>query len=89
MCEMIAKFGIGQRPTNYHEIRIKFVNKKLNYLPTLLSYLREQKKKCTTVLDEWSDSKKRHIHIHRPKGSFFQSINKSDRQPIKSFKGCQ
>ena len=84
MVQMIGDFGRGLDPPSYHEMRVTYLKKEVDYTKALLEdYKKEWKKTgCTLMSDGWSDRKNRSICnflVNSPKGTIFlASIDTSE-----------
>jgi len=60
MLELVGKYGCGLKPLSYHEIRVKYLRKKVIRTMELLEEYRAEWKKtgCSIMLDGWTDEKK-------------------------------
>ncbi|GJR04378.1 zf-BED domain-containing protein [Tanacetum coccineum] len=82
VCQQIARRGLD--PPSYHEIRVTFLKKEVDYTKSLLEEYKNEWKKtgCTLMTDGWSDRKNRPICnflVNNPKGTIFlASIDTSD-----------
>lgn len=83
MCEMIAQYGKGYKPPSYHDIRGKYLKKKVESINSILVEHKTAWKKfgCTIMTDGWTDQKRRTIInflVNSPMGTFFlKSIDAS------------
>nr|GEV11516.1 zinc finger, CCHC-type [Tanacetum cinerariifolium] len=73
MIQMVGDFGSGLDPSSYHEMRVTYLKKEVDYTKALLEdYKKEWKKTgCTLMSDGWSDRKNRSICnflVNSPKG---------------------
>ncbi|GKC05162.1 zf-BED domain-containing protein [Tanacetum coccineum] len=84
MIQMVGDFGRGLDPPSYHEMRVTYLKKEVDYTKALLEdYKKEWKKTgCTLMSDGWSDRKNRSICnflVNSPKGTIFlASIDTSE-----------
>nr|GEU74480.1 hypothetical protein [Tanacetum cinerariifolium] len=84
MIQMVCDFGRGLDPPSYHEMRVTYLKKEVDYTKALLEgYKKEWKKTgCTLMSDGWSDRKNRSICnflVNSPKGIIFlASIDTSE-----------
>ncbi|GJZ27990.1 zf-BED domain-containing protein [Tanacetum coccineum] len=84
MVQMIGEYRRGLDPPSYHEIRVTFLKKEVDYTKSLLEEYKNEWKKtgCTLMSDGWSDRKNRSICnflVNNPKGTIFlASIDTSD-----------
>ena len=84
MVQMIGDFGRGLDPPSYHEMRVTYLKKEVDYTKALLEdYKKEWKKTgCMLMSDGWSDRKNRSICnflVNSPKGTIFlASIDTSE-----------
>ncbi|GJS79488.1 zf-BED domain-containing protein [Tanacetum coccineum] len=73
MIQMVGDFGRGLDPPSFHEMRVTYLKKEVDYTKALLEdYKKEWKKTgCTLMSDGWSDRKNRSICnflMNNPKG---------------------
>lgn len=84
MIKMIGDFGRGLDPPSYHEMRVTFLKKEVDYTRSVLEDYKKEWKKygCTLMSDGWSDRKNRSICnflVNSPRGTIFlTSIDTSD-----------
>ncbi|KAI5437809.1 hypothetical protein KIW84_023793 [Lathyrus oleraceus] len=76
MCEMITQYGKGYKPPSYHDIRGKYLKKKVESINSILVEHKAAWKKfgCTIMTDGWFDQKRRTIInflVNSPMGTFF------------------
>ncbi|GJT08823.1 SCAN domain-containing protein [Tanacetum coccineum] len=84
MVQMIGEYGRGLDPPSYHEMRVTFLNKEVDYTKSLLEDYKNEWKRtgCTLMSDGWSDRKNRSICnflVNSPRGTIFlASIDTSE-----------
>nr|GEZ05088.1 hypothetical protein [Tanacetum cinerariifolium] len=63
MVQMIGEYGRGLDPPSYHEMRVTFLKKEVNYTKSLLEEYKNEWNKtgCIIMSDGWSDRKNRSI----------------------------
>ncbi|GKA96869.1 mutator type transposase [Tanacetum coccineum] len=76
MVQMIGGYGRGLDTPSYHEMRVTFLKKEVDYTKSLLEEYKNEWKKtgCTLMSDGWSDRKNRSIcnfYVNNPKGTIF------------------
>ena len=59
MIKKVARFGIGLKPSSYHEMRVTFFNKEVKNVMVMLEEFKVEWKRtgCTIMSDGWSDKK--------------------------------
>ncbi|GJX03104.1 zf-BED domain-containing protein [Tanacetum coccineum] len=84
MIQMVGDYGRGLDPPSYHEMRVTYLQKEVDYTKALLEDYKNEWKKtgCTLMSDGWSDRKNRSICnflVNSPKGTIFlASIDTSE-----------
>ncbi|XP_019465412.1 PREDICTED: uncharacterized protein LOC109363616 [Lupinus angustifolius] len=83
MFEKVARHGLGFKPPSYHELRVKYLKKKVESTKTIIEKHRAYWKDmgCTIMSDGWTDKRRRTILsflVNGPRGIvFLKSINAS------------
>ena len=83
MLDLVSRHGLGFKPPSYHEIKVKYLKEEVQNTFLALQAYRDEWKKigCTTMIDGWTDKKRRTIInflVNNPKGTvFLKSIDAS------------
>ncbi|XP_014493054.1 uncharacterized protein LOC106755418 [Vigna radiata var. radiata] len=84
ICETIFKYGVGYKPSSYHDIGEKLLNQAVKKTDANLEECKEEWKRigCTIMSNGWTDRKRRSICnflVNSPKGTLFlYSLDTSD-----------
>nr|XP_007132560.1 hypothetical protein PHAVU_011G105000g [Phaseolus vulgaris]ESW04554.1 hypothetical protein PHAVU_011G105000g [Phaseolus vulgaris] len=84
MCDMIGRYGVGYKPSTYHDIREKLLKQGVDRTDIELEEYKDEWKRtgCTIMSDGWTDKKRRSICnflVNSPKGTvFLYSLDTSD-----------
>ena len=83
MLEAVGQYGPHLKPPSYHEVRVPFLKKEVEYTNDLMKRNLEERSKvgCSIMSDGWSDRKNRgliNFLVNTPSGSMFvRSIDAS------------
>jgi len=83
MFDLISRYGLGFKPSSYHEIRVKYLKEEVTNTSLALQSHRDEWKKMgyTIMNDGWTDKKRRAIInflVNNPKETvFLKSIDAS------------
>ncbi|XP_010267365.1 PREDICTED: uncharacterized protein LOC104604624 [Nelumbo nucifera] len=76
MVEAIGQYGPGLKIPSYHELRVPFLKKEVDYTKTLLQHHKETWERwgCSLILDGWTDREDRaliNFLVHSRAGTMF------------------
>ncbi|KAH1198308.1 hypothetical protein GmHk_18G051916 [Glycine max] len=83
-CDMVGRYGIGYKPSSYHDIKEKLLKRAVEKTDVMLQEFRDEWKKtgCSIMSDGWTDKKRRSICnflVNSPKETIFlYSLDTSD-----------
>ncbi|XP_061363140.1 uncharacterized protein LOC133306777 [Gastrolobium bilobum] len=83
MVKSISEYGRGLKPPTYHEVRVSYLKKEVDFVHTSLDKYKLEWKKtgCTLMSDGWTDGKGRSLTnflVNSPRGTvFMKSVDTS------------